>query len=84
MRPASSPTLGIGRRINPYEYRCYTVTYYDDQGNLLDTDKFNSGTKLNSQDAILSCSGQVETTLQGLGDVRAVYEFKGFLTTPTG
>src|SRR3712207_6097779 len=22
MRPASSPTLVIGRRINPYEYRC--------------------------------------------------------------
>src|SRR5215210_5666354 len=22
MRPASSPTLAIGRRINPYEYRC--------------------------------------------------------------
>jgi hypothetical protein len=62
----------------------YTVTYYDDQGNLLDTDKYNTGTKLNSQDDILSCSGQVETTLQGLGDVTAVYEFKGFLTSPTG
>src|SRR5215213_4135792 len=23
MRPASSPTLVIGRRINPYEYRCW-------------------------------------------------------------
>jgi hypothetical protein len=22
MRPASSPTLAIDRRINPYEYRC--------------------------------------------------------------
>ena len=61
----------------------YTVNYYDDQGNLLDTDKFNSGTKLNSQDDILSCSGQVDTTLEGLGDVTAVYEFKGFLT-PAG
>ncbi len=61
----------------------YTVSYYDDQGNLLDTDKFNSGTQLNSQDDILSCSGQVDTTLQGLGDVTAVYEFKGFLT-PAG
>jgi hypothetical protein len=58
----------------------YTVSYYDDQGNLLDTDKYSSGTKLNSQDDILSCSGQVDTTLQGLGDVTAVYEFKGFLT----
>jgi hypothetical protein len=58
----------------------YTVSYYDDQDNLLDTDKFNSGTKLNSRDDIVSCSGQVDTTLQGLGEVRAVYEFKGFLT----
>jgi hypothetical protein len=58
----------------------YTVSYYDEQGNLLDTDTFNSGTKLNSRDDIVSCSGQVDTTLQGLGDVTAVYEFKGFLT----
>jgi hypothetical protein len=58
----------------------YTVSYYDDQGSLLDTDKFNSGTKLNSQDDIVSCSGRIDTTLQGLGDVTAVYEFKGFLT----
>ena len=58
----------------------YTVSYYDDKGNLLDTDTFDSGTKLNSRDDIVSCSGEVETTLQGLGDVTAVYEFKGFLT----
>jgi hypothetical protein len=62
----------------------YTVSYYDEQGNLLDTDTYDTGTKLNSQDAILSCTGQVDTTLQGLGDVTAVYEFKGFLTPPTG
>jgi hypothetical protein len=61
----------------------YTVSYYDDQGKLLDTDTFDSGTKLNSRDDIVSCSGQVDTTLQGLGDVTAVYEFKGFLT-PAG
>ena len=61
----------------------YTVSYYDDQGNLLDTDTFNRGTKLNSRDDIMSCSGQVDTTLQGLGDVTAFYEFKGFLT-PAG
>jgi hypothetical protein len=61
----------------------YTVSYYDDKGKLLDTDTFNSGTKLNSRDDIVSCSGEVETTLQGLGDVTAVYEFKGFLT-PAG
>ena len=58
----------------------YTVSYYDDQHDLIGTDTFDTGSKLNSQDDILSCSGQVETTLQGLGDVRAVYEFKGFLT----
>jgi|ERR687898_2461231 hypothetical protein len=58
----------------------YTVSYYDDQGNLLDTDTFDSGTKLNSQDDIVSCSGELDTTLQGLGDVHAVFVFKGFLT----
>ena len=58
----------------------YTVSYYDDQHNLLDTDTFDTGTKLNSRDDIVSCTGEVETTLQGLGDVTAVYEFKGFLT----
>jgi hypothetical protein len=62
----------------------YTVSYYDDRNKLLDTDTFDAGTQLNSQDDILSCTGQVDTTLQGLGDVTAVYEFKGFLTTPTG
>jgi hypothetical protein len=61
----------------------YTVSYYDDQGKLLDTDTFDSGTQLNSRDDIVSCSGEVETTLQGRGDVTAVYEFKGFLT-PAG
>jgi hypothetical protein len=61
----------------------YTVSYYDDKGKLLDTDTFNSGTKLNSRDDIVSCSGEVETTLQGLGDVTAVYVFTGFLT-PAG
>ena len=59
----------------------YTVSYYDDQHNLLDTDTFDTGTKLNSQDDIVSCRGQIDTTLQGLGDVTAVYEFKGFLTS---
>jgi hypothetical protein len=58
----------------------YTVSYYDDRHNLLGTDTFDSGIQLNSQDDIVSCSGKVDTTLQGLGDVTAVYEFQGFLT----
>jgi hypothetical protein len=58
----------------------FTVSYYDDQHNLLDTDTFASGTKLNSRDDILSCSGQVTTDLEGIGDdVTAVYDFQGFL-----
>jgi hypothetical protein len=62
----------------------YTVTYFDDHGNLLGTDKYNTGTKLNSKDDILSCTGQVTTDLEGIGDnVTAFYVFKGFLTTPT-
>src|SRR5215218_10877990 len=47
----------------------YTVSYYDDRNNLLDTDTFDSGIQLNSQDDIVSCRGQIDTTLQGLGDV---------------
>jgi hypothetical protein len=62
----------------------YTVSYYDDKDNLLDTDTFDTGTKLNSRDDILSCTGEVETTLQGLGDVTAVYVFTGFLTPTAG
>ena len=62
----------------------YTVSYYDDQHNLLGTDTFDTGTKLNSRDDIVSCTGEVETTLQGLGDVTAVYVFKGFLTPTAG
>jgi hypothetical protein len=58
----------------------YTVNYYDDQGNLLGTDEFDSGPKINSRDDILSCRGQVTTDLEGIGDnVTAVYDFRGFL-----
>ena len=61
----------------------YTVSYYDDKHNLLGTDTFDSGTHLNSQDDIVSCSGQIETELQlrnqNLGEVTVDYEFQGFL-----
>jgi uncharacterized protein YcfL len=58
----------------------YTVTYYDAEGNELGTDEFASGTKINSRDDILSCSGQVTTDLEGVGDdVTAIYDFQGFL-----
>ena len=61
-------------------FTSYTVTYYDKDGNLLGTDEFDSGTKTNSRDDILSCSGQVTTDLEGIGDdVTAVYDFRGFL-----
>ena len=62
-------------------FTSYKVTYYDKDGNLLGTDEFDSGTKTNSRDDILSCSGQVTTDLEGIGDdVTAVYESQGFLT----
>jgi pyruvate dehydrogenase complex dehydrogenase (E1) component len=58
----------------------YTVTYYDAEGNELGTDAFGSGTKKNPRDDILSCSGQVTTDLEGIGDdVTAVYDFRAFL-----
>ena len=57
-------------------FTSYTVTYYA-EGSEIGTDEFNSGAK---RDDILSCSGQVTTDLEGIGDdVTAVYEFEGFL-----
>jgi hypothetical protein len=54
----------------------YTVTYYA-EGSEIGTDEFNSGAK---RDDILSCSGQVTTDLEGIGDdVTAIYDFQGFL-----
>ena len=58
----------------------YTVNYYDDQGNLLGTDEFDSGNKKKPRADLLSCRGQVTTDFEGIGDkVTAVYDFRGFL-----
>jgi hypothetical protein len=64
----------------------FAVTYFEqgtddvvgggtfDQGNAEDS-KGNS-----PQGDAISCTGSVDTTLQGLGPVTAVYEFEGFIT----
>jgi hypothetical protein len=57
-------------------FTSYTVTYYA-EGSEIGTDEFNSGAK---RDDILSCSGEVTTDLEGIGDnVTAVFESQGFL-----
>ena len=65
-----------------FKITSYTVTFYDDQGNKLRKDEFNSGTKINSRDDILKgCTGQVTADFEGIGDnVTAIYAFQGFLT----
>jgi hypothetical protein len=65
-----------------FKITSYTVTFYDDQGNELRTDEFDSGTKINSRDDILKgCTGQVTANFEGIGDnVTAIYAFQGFLT----
>ena len=61
----------------------YTLTITDRQGDE-SVLEYNTGTKINPQDGLLSCSGQVETELQlqnrDLGEVTVDYEFRGFLT----
>ena len=65
-----------------FKITSYTVTFYDDQGNKLRKDEFDSGTKINSRDDILKgCTGQVTANFEGIGDnVTAIYAFQGFLT----
>jgi hypothetical protein len=60
----------------------FTVKYYDLQtGKLVGSDEFDSGKKEGLQDDLIACTGVIkETVLQGLGPVRAVYDFQAFLT----
>jgi hypothetical protein len=62
----------------------FTVKYYDLQTRkLVGSDEFDSGNKEGLQDDLIQCSGTTQTVLQGLGPVKAVYDFQAFVT-PTG
>ena len=58
----------------------FTVTYRDLKNKLLGEDTFDQGNAEGSQGVSLSCTGRTTAELEGLGVVRAVYEFEGFIT----
>jgi hypothetical protein len=59
----------------------FTVEYFDiPDGNPVGSDEFESGTKNGLRRDLIPCSGETETELQGLGPVRAVYDFQAFVT----
>jgi hypothetical protein len=60
----------------------FTVLYFQ-KGNSkpVGSDEFDSGKKEGLQDDLIFCNGEIkETELQGLGPVRAVYDFWAFVT----
>ena len=63
----------------------YTVTYRDRDGNKIGRDTFDQGNAEESngnspQSDPIRCSGRTTAELEGLGVVRAVYKFEGFVT----
>ena len=60
----------------------FTVKYYDlETRKLVGSDVFDSGNKKGLQGDLITCTGVIEETeLQGLGPVRAVYDFQAFVT----
>ncbi|CAN5775175.1 hypothetical protein BH18ACT11_BH18ACT11_17840 [soil metagenome] len=80
-----SKTGDVVESTNNVVVKQYTVKYYDVQnGNLLGEDEFGSGNKNGLQDDLIYCSGTTETELQGLGPVRAIYDFQAFVTPRGG
>ncbi len=62
-----------------------TVTFFDlDTGKLIGVDEVggqgNKKDKKNLQGDRITCEGETTTEIQGLGPVRAVFEFEGFVT----
>jgi hypothetical protein len=60
----------------------FTVEYFDIRsGEKVGSDEFDSGKKEGLQGDLIFCNGVIEETeLQGLGRVRAVYDFWAFVT----
>jgi hypothetical protein len=71
----------------------FTVTYFDEHGtpedprddDLVGSDEYvnpvtEPGNKKGFKGDLIQCSGTTRTELQGLGPVRAIYEFQAFVT----
>ena len=58
----------------------FTVKYFDEDGKLVDGDEYGNNKVLNGD--LIQCSGRTPEpiVLQGLGPVRAVYDFQAFVT----
>jgi hypothetical protein len=62
----------------------FIVEYFQNENpNPVGSDEFDSGKKEGLQGDLIQCSGTTQTVLQGLGPVKAVYDFQAFVT-PTG
>lgn len=64
--------------------KSFTVTYFDPDGNPIGGDTFGQGNKKGLQEDLIECDGSTTTELQGLGVVKAVFDFHGFLTPRGG
>ena len=63
----------------------YTVEYFDiENGNSLGSEEYNFGTRKGLRGDLIHCIGETQTKLQGLGEVRAVYDFQAFVTPRGG
>jgi len=58
----------------------FTVTYRDLKNRLLGEDTFDQGNAEDSQGDAISCTGRTITELEGLGVVKAIFVFEGFIT----
>ena len=58
----------------------FTVTYRDLKNKLLGEDTFDQGNAEDSQGDAISCTGRTITELEGLGVVKAIFVFEGFIT----
>jgi hypothetical protein len=58
----------------------FTVTYRDLKNKLVGEDTFDQGNAEDAQGDSISCTGRTTTELEGLGVVKAVFVFEGFIT----
>src|SRR5215210_3675238 len=65
--------------------KSYTLTYYDPvTGELIGSDTYGGGEKNGQVGDLITCEGEVETVLEGIGEVRVVAEFEAFVTPRGG
>jgi hypothetical protein len=57
----------------------YTVDYFSKDGTLVGSDEYGKKEASEGGD-LISCNGTADPVLQGLGPVRAIYDFLAFVT----